>query len=384
MVAPHAAIAGLGFMGPTHIQILRRLGIPIAGILGIDREEGEAVAKRMGISRIFQDYTELSESPEVDVVHICTPNYLHFPMAKAALAAGKHVICEKPLATNSQESAELVSLASEKGLTAIVNYNLRFYPLCQEARARIKEGEAGEIRLIHGAYLQDWLFLPTDWNWRLDPVLGGRLRAVADIGTHWIDMVTHLTGLRVSAVLADLATFISTRYKPMQEVSTFVGKLETSNDYKPVPITTEDIGTILLLFENGARGCLTISQISPGRKNYFWWEISGSKCSMRWDQENPNELWLGFREKPNQLLIKDPSLMHNAARPFAAFPGGHAEGYPDTHYQLFKQVYDAIQSGGSVDPSIIPTFETGHTELLLCDAIQLSTQERRWVDIHFK
>jgi predicted dehydrogenase len=384
MFVPHAAIAGLGFMGPTHIQLLRRLGIPIAGILGIDRDEGEAVAKRMGISRIFQDYAELSESPEVDVVHICTPNYLHFPMAKAALAAGKHVICEKPLATNSQESAELVSLASEKGLTAIVNYNLRFYPLCQEARALIKEGEAGEIRLIHGAYLQDWLFLPTDWNWRLDPVLGGRLRAVADIGTHWIDMVTHLTGLGVSAVLADLATFISTRYKPMQEVSTFVGKLETSNDYMPVPITTEDIATILLQFENGARGCLTISQISPGRKNYLWWEISGSKCSMRWDQENPNELWLGFREKPNQLLIKDPSLMHSTVRPFAAFPGGHAEGYPDTHYQLFKQVYDAIQSGGSVDPSIIPTFETGHTEMLLCDAIQLSTQERRWVDIYFK
>jgi predicted dehydrogenase len=384
MFVPHAAIAGLGFMGPTHIQLLRRLGIPIAGILGIDRDEGEAVAKRMGISRIFQDYTELSESPEVDVVHICTPNYLHFPMAKAALAAGKHVICEKPLATNSQESAELVSLASEKELTAIVNYNLRFYPLCQEARARIKEGEAGEIRLIHGAYLQDWLLLPTDWNWRLDPVLGGQLRAVADIGTHWIDMVTHLTGLRVSAVLADLATFISTRYKPMQEVSTFVGKLETSNDYKPVPITTEDVATILLQFENGARGCLTISQISPGRKNYLWWEISGSKCSIRWDQENPNELWLGFREKPNQLLIKDPSLMHSTARPFAAFPGGHAEGYPDTHYQLFKQVYDAIQYGGSVDPSIIPTFETGHNELLLCDAIQLSTQERRWVDVHFK
>lgn len=384
MSTPHAAIAGLGFMGPTHIQILRRLGIPIVGILGINMAEGKAVSERMGISRIFRDYTELTASPEVDVVHICTPNYLHFPMAKAALESGKHVICEKPLATTSQESAELVRLASNQKRIAVVNYNLRFYPLCQEARERIHIGEVGEIRLIHGAYLQDWLLLPSDWNWRLDPVLGGQLRAVADIGTHWIDMVTHITGLRVSAVIADLITCIPIRNKPLQEVSTFDSKLMASEEFESIQISTEDAATILLQFENGAIGNLTISQISPGRKNYFWWEISGSKCSMRWDQENPNELWLGFREKPNQIQLKDPALMKPAVRSFAAFPGGHTEGYPDTHYQLFKQVYDALQSGKSVNPAIIPTFESGHTELVLCDAIQLSARERRWVDIPFK
>ncbi len=381
MSYPQAAIVGLGFMGPTHAQALRRLGVPIAGILGIDREEGERAAREWNFAHVYGDFDELLRDPQVGVVHLCTPNYLHYPMAKAALQAGKHVICEKPLAMNSNQSAELVALASQAGLIGVVNYNLRFYPVCQEARARIRAGEAGEIRLVMGAYLQDWLALPSDWNWRLEPELGGTLRAVADIGTHWLDMVSFVTGLQVKALLADLATFIPVRQKPLREVSTFTGKLETPAESQAVEIHTEDVATLLLQFDNGGRGVLALSQISPGRKNYFWWEISGAQASLRWDQENPNLLWLGFRQQLNQVLVKDPALMQPQARAFAAFPGGHAEGYPDTFYQLFRQVYTALQAGKDVDRTLVPTFEAGHRELVLCEAIQRSATERRWVDV---
>lgn len=381
MSFPQAAIVGLGFMGPTHTQMLRRLGVPVAGVLGIDQAEGERAAKELNLPRVYRDYDEILQDATVKVVHLCTPNHLHYPMAKAALQAGKHVICEKPLALNSVQSGELVELARRKGLIGVVNYNLRFYPVIQEARARIQAGEAGEVRLVMGAYLQDWLALPTDWNWRLDPELGGELRAVADIGTHWLDMIAFITGLQVKALLADLATFIPTRYKPIKEVSTFTGKLEKAVEAQPVKIKTEDIAVLLLQFENGARGALTLSQISPGRKNYFWWEVSGAKASLRWDQENPNLLWLGYRDRLNQILVKDPSLMQAQARPFAAFPGGHAEGYPDTFYQLFRLVYTALRDGKEVDATLVPTFDAGHRELLLCEAIQRSARERRWVEV---
>ena len=381
MSFPQAAIVGLGFMGPTHTQMLRRLGVPVAGVLGIDQAEGERAARELNLPRVYRDYDEILRDAAVRVVHLCTPNHLHYPMAKAALEAGKHVICEKPLALNSVQSGELAELARRKGLIGVVNYNLRFYPACQEARARIQSGEAGEVRLVMGAYLQDWLALPTDWNWRLEPELGGELRAVADIGTHWLDMVSFITGLQVNALLADLATFIPIRYKPLKEVSTFTGKLETAAEAQPVEIKTEDVAVLLLQFENGARGALALSQISPGRKNYFWWEVSGAKASLRWDQENPNLLWLGYRERLNQILVKDPSLMQTQARPFAAFPGGHAEGYPDTFYQLFRLVYTALRYDKELDAALVPTFDAGHRELLLCEAIQRSAHEQRWVEV---
>jgi len=376
-----AAVAGLGFMGPTHIQALRRLGVPIAGILGIDLEEGRRNAERLNIHRVYSDYDEMLSDPQANVIHICTPNHLHHPMAKAALLAGKHVICEKPLANTSAESGELKQLAKEKDLVAVVNYNLRFYPLCQEARARVQAGELGEVRLVHGAYLQDWLFLPTDWNWRIDPAMGGPLRAVADIGTHWLDMIQWLTGLHVTEILADMSTFIKVRQKPRQEVRTFDGKLVKAAEADEVPISSEDCATILLRFDNSARGALVLSQISAGRKNYFWWELSGSRASLRWDQENPNQLWLGYREQPNQNLIKDPALLSPEARRAADFPGGHAEGYPDTFYQLFKRVYACLREDLPVDPREIPTFDTGHHELVLCEAIQRSAMEGRWMSL---
>ena len=378
---PKAAVVGMGFMGPTHIQALRRLGVPLAGVMGVDLAEGQAAAERLNIDRVYRDFDEMTADPQVGVVHICTPNYLHYPMARQALLSGKHVICEKPLTMNLAQSGELAEMARELGLLGVVNYNLRFYPVCQEARARIQNGELGEIRLTHGAYLQDWLALATDWNWRLLSKEGGGMRAVTDIGTHWLDLITWITGLEISEVMADMATFIATRYRPRVATDTFGGKFNVAKDAEPVEIDTEDAAQILIRYKNGARGSLNLSQVSPGRKNYFWWELAGSKASLRWDQESPNHLWFGYREQRNQILVKDPSLMDSRARPFAGFPGGHAEGYSDTFYQLFRLVYVALAKGAPVDPAV-PTFQTGHQELLLCEAIQKSAQELRWVSVN--
>lgn len=376
-----AAIIGCGFMGTTHTEALRRLGIPVVGLCGIDPDEGARTSQRLNLEKGYRDFEEVISDAKVNVVHLCTPNYLHYSMAKAALEAGKHVLCEKPVANTSAEATEMVKLEKTANKVAAVNYNLRFYPLNQEARARIAGGDLGETRIIHGEYCQDWLFLPSDWNWRLEPELGGTLRVVADIGTHWMDAVTWLTGLEIRSVCADFATFLPTRYKPQREVETFASKLSSNPGGIPTKIQTEDYAAILFKFSNGARGALTLSQVSAGRKNNFWWEINGSKASMSWRQENPNELWMGYREKPNEVLTKDPSLMRPSARSIAAYPGGHAEGYPDTFAQLFKSFYAYIAAGDFNKERPFATFEDGRRELILCEAIQRSAEERRWVEV---
>jgi predicted dehydrogenase len=378
---PKAAVIGLGFMGRTHIQSLRRLGVPVQGVAGISEEEAQKAAQEFSLPTAYRDFEQAIADKAIEVVHLCTPNNLHFQQAKMALEAGKHVLCEKPLALNSDESRQLADLARKTGRMTAVNYNLRFYPLCQEAQARIRAGDLGAPTLIHGAYLQDWLFLKTDWNWRLEPRQGGSLRVVADIGTHWMDLVTYLTGLKITEVLADFATVHPTRLQPAGAVETFAGKIEKNASSNEVPIQTEDAAVILFKFENGALGNLTLSQVSAGRKNFLWFEISGSKASLRWDQENPNEMWLGHRDQPNQLLSKDPALFHPQARQLTGFPGGHAEGYPDTFVQVFRQFYAAIAAGKLPETGKFATFEDGHHEMRLCDAIERSARSRAWVKL---
>ncbi len=381
MAQLRAAVIGLGFMGGTHVEALRRIGIDVRGVVGVSSKETEEGSKQLGLPVRYASVEEVFNDPEVDVVHLCTPNYLHFPHAKAALECGKHVICEKPLAMTAAEARELANEADKRGLVGAVNYNLRFYPLCQEAHARVQAGEAGEIRLLHGEYCQDWLLLPTDWNWRLDPELGGTLRAVADIGTHWLDMVTWITDLEVTEVMADLATFITTRVRPARQVETFAGKLASEAEGEQIQIRTEDTASILLRFSKGARGTLFLSQISAGRKNNFWWEINGSKTSMYWRQEAPNQMWIGQRGGPNEVMLKDPALMSPDARPYASYPGGHAEGYPDTFKQLFKSVYGYLAQGDLGRPRDFPTFRDGWRELALCEAIARSSAEGRWTKV---
>lgn len=378
---PKVAVIGLGFMGRTHIQSLRRLGIEVYGVAGVDEHEAQKAAQELGIPKWYKSFDDAINDAEVKVVHLCTPNNLHYSQAKQALKAGKHVLCEKPLAMTFDESRELAELARSNGLITAVNYNLRFYPICQEAKARISAGDLGTPYLIHGAYLQDWLFQKSDWNWRLEPEQGGNLRVVADIGTHWMDLVTYLTGLKITEVMADFSTVHKTRLKPAGEIETFAGKISENTSSTEVKINTEDVAVILLRFENGALGNVSLSQVSAGRKNLLWFEISGSKSSMRWEQENPNELWLGYREAPNQLLLKDPSLFHAEARALTGFPGGHAEGYPDTFVQIFRQFYTAIAASKMPETGRFATFEDGHHEMRLCEAIRRSALENRWVSV---
>jgi predicted dehydrogenase len=377
-----ACIVGSGFIGPAHIEALRRNGIAITGLVEQDAASAREKAARLGLPRGYASYEEALADPAVTVVHLAVPNSLHFPYAKAALEAGKHVLCEKPLATTSEESAELVALAKSCGLVAAVNYNLRFYPLVHEARALVRDGKLGKPFLVHGAYLQDWLLLDTDWSWRLDPSIGGKLRAVADIGTHWLDMVSFVTGLRVESVFAELATFYKERLKPKGPVETFAGKTERKpGDYERVRIETEDAALILLRFEGGARGSLTVSQVSAGRKNSLSFEVDGSAKALAWDSESPNSLWVGERSEPNRIVMKDPSLLSPEAARLSGFPGGHQEGYPDTLKNLIARLYAYIEAGDYSAPRDFPSFEDGHEEMLLCDAILKSSIEGRWVTV---
>ncbi len=374
-------VAGTGFIGPAHVEGLRRNGIQVVGLAEETPEKARQKAAELGIPRAFGSLDAMLADAEIDVVHLATPNHLHFPHAKAALLAGKHVICEKPLALNSHESAELVKLAADRKLVNAVNFNIRMYPLSQQARSMVQAGELGDLFVLQGSYLQDWLLYPTDWNWRLEPKLGGGLRAVGDIGSHWLDLLTFITGLHVDEVFADFKTFHPIRKKPARPLETFTGKMLQPSDYIDQPIKTEDYASIMLRYENGVRGILTVSQVSAGRKNRLYYEINGSKSSISWDSERPNELWIGHRPEPNQVLMKDPSLLSPEARTVTSYPGGHNEGFPDTFKQLYAKVYAYIFAGDYSRAPDFPTFADGHYEMQLCEAIERSARDQTWVKV---
>ncbi len=383
-VKQNAVVVGTGFIGPVHVEGLRRAGVHVAGIVGSSPDRSRAAAEELGLPRGYATLEEAIGDRSVTSVHLATPNRLHFEQAKAVLAAGKHVLCEKPLAMNSAESAELVRIASESNLAAGVAYNIRFYPLCHEAAARIANGSIGEFFHVTGAYVQDWLLYPTDFNWRVLAEDGGALRAVADIGTHWLDLIQFITGKTVVAVCCDLRTIHQQRIRPNGGVQTFSGsetKNANSTNITSVPISTEDCGSILLRFENGANGCLWVSQATAGRKNCLRFEIGGSQSSLSWNSESPNSLMIGHRDRANESLIRDPALLSSQARSITQYPGGHNEGFPDTFKQLFRSFYGYIEKGDFTLPAPFPTFADGHREILLCEAILKSHQQRCWVDV---
>jgi predicted dehydrogenase len=375
-----SAIVGTGFIGPVHAEALRRLGRPITGVLGSTPEKSRQAAQDLGGARGYASYADLLADADVQVIHLASPNRLHFEQCRQALEAGKHVVCEKPLAMNVNESAELVALAQKKALIAAVCYNVRFYPLCLEVKEWIASGRLGEIYHVTGSYVQDWLLHDTDFNWRVLAEEGGALRAVADIGTHWLDLVQSMTGLGVTEVCADLKTVWPIRRRPKGSVQTFQAGVAT--DLIDAAITTEDYGSILLHFDHDARGCFTVSQVCAGRKNCLRFEIAGAAGSVAWNSERPNELWIGERDRPNELLIRDPALLSPAARLYANYPGGHAEGFPDTFKQLFRAIYAYLDRGDFAAPRQFPTFDDGHREIVLCDAILRSQRGRNWVAVN--
>ncbi|HET9456203.1 MAG TPA: Gfo/Idh/MocA family oxidoreductase, partial [Candidatus Limnocylindrales bacterium] len=314
-----AAVIGTGFIGTVHVEALRRIGVQVRGVLGSSPERGRLRAEALGVPRAYDSLAHLLADPAVQVVHVTSPNDLHVGQARAILAAGRHVVCEKPLAMTATESAELVALAAGTGLVNATNFNIRYYPLNQHAHDTVAAGDLGDVRLVTGRYFQDWLLLESDWNWRLQPERGGALRAVGDIGSHWLDLMTFVTGQHVVEVMADLATFIQTRREPTGPVETF--STDRSAETVERHIATEDTAAILLRFENGARGAVTVSQISPGRKNSLQYEIDGSAGSVAWDSEQPDQLWLGHRDRPNEILLKNPALMGPSGRAASALPG---------------------------------------------------------------
>jgi predicted dehydrogenase len=374
-----AAVIGSGFIGTVHIEALRRLGVQVRGVLDVDAQVGEQAARRLGLPKAYPSLEALLEDPGVDVVHVTSPNQFHYPQVKQILAAGRHVVCEKPLAVTSDESRELVALAGASDRISAVNFNIRFYPLNQHAHQMVKDGGLGEPRLITGHYFQDWLLLPTDWNWRLEPEKGGTLRAVGDIGSHWIDLTNFIAGQKVQSVMADLTTFVKVRQRPTGEVETF--SQERAKDTIPVDMTTDDAALVLLRYESGARGLVAISQVSAGRKNSLQWEVDGAASAAAWDSETPDHLWIGHRGQPNEIMQRSAEVMNATGTAAASLPGGHVEGFNDTFYAHFREVYRAILAGQApVDP-LYATFEAGHHEMVVGDAIAQSAREGHWVDV---
>jgi predicted dehydrogenase len=385
MRTARAAVIGTGFIGPAHVEALRRIdGVEVRAVASNEPARGRELAERFGIPQVYARWEDAVADADIDVIHNCTPNNLHFAINRAVLLAGKHVVSEKPLTLTSAESGTLLRLARVSGKVHAVNYNYRFSPLVQHARALIAAGEIGEPHLVHGHYLQDWLLYPTDYNWRIEPAISGTSRAVADIGSHWFDLIQFITGRTITHVCAELLTLHRRRAKPAATATTFsrAGK-KKDRPAQLVPIATEDAGIVMLRLDNGGRGVVTVSQVSPGRKNRAWFEIDGAEESLAWDQEDPNRLWIGHRNRANEVLIKDPSLLAEEARRYAHYPGGHPEGYPDGLKNLFQNVYAFIRSGRDPrkEAPDFPTFADGHRENLIVEAVLRSARAGRWVAV---
>ena len=379
-----AAVLGTGFIGPVHVEGLRRAGVEVRGILGSSPVKSAQAAKALNLDRGYTSYEELLSDPEVGAVHLASPNKFHSKQVLQALDAGKHVVCEKPLAMTSKETLALVKAAKKhpRQVTA-VNYNIRFYPLNLEMKEHFKRGDFGKTFHVRGAYVQDWLLYPTDFNWRVLASEGGETRAVGDIGTHWLDLVTFITGLELEGVLSDLMTVHPKRIRPVGGAETFRQQATDSRQRAGTSekVTTEDYGSVLLRFKGGAKGVMTVSQVTAGRKNQLSYEVAGSKSSCAWDSERPNEVWLGNRHGPNGQLLRDPSLLSDTAKTYSNYPGGHNEGFPDTFKQLYKAVYADIEVGRPSKNPLYATFEDGHRELLFCEAVLKSHKKKGWVKV---
>jgi len=374
-----ACIVGIGFVGAAHIEALRRLGY-VDVVAVSDKPNAQAKADANYIPKGYEDYREMLDTEKPDVVHICTPNDSHFEIAMYAMERGIAVVCEKPLTKTLAEAKELAAYAKAHNIVNAVNFNCRYYPQIMQAKSMVQQGEVGDVRTIHGGYLQDWLYLDTDYSWRLEPEVSGESRAFADIGSHWVDLAETVTGLRVVELMADFETFHKTRKKPLKPVESFSGMALRPEDYEERPIDTEDFCTVLFHFENGARGNCVVSQIHAGRKNQIQLSISGSKCSLHWDSDDSNELWIGHRETFNEKAAKDPSILSPLARSVIGYPGGHVEGYPDTFRQGFKAMYAAIADGdcGRRD---FATFEDGLRKMAIVEAVVRSAHSRQWVTV---
>ena len=363
-------LIGPGFVAAHHIDAVRRLGdVDVVAIAGSSQQSAEKKAREYKVDRAYGDFHALIADPAVEVIHNTTPNYLHLPVVMAALKAGKHVISDKPLALNPEQARQMRDAAVAAKVGHVVTFNYRGNPLVQQARGMIARGETGDLSFVHGCYLQDWMTDANVYSWRSDPAKGGSTSALGDIGSHWCDLAEHVSGLRIAAVLAELTTVIPVRYSSGSSAEAFSkgGNAEGT----AVETRSEDLGSVLLRFENGAKGCFSVGQVLPGHKNDLQLELNGRACSLKWRQEEQNELWIGHHDRPNAVMMKDPSLVSGEAQRYVHLPGGHQEGWPDAFFNLIREAYGWIREGAAPEakPAMLPTFEDGYRSNCLVDAM---------------
>ncbi|MGK9175692.1 Gfo/Idh/MocA family oxidoreductase [Yokenella regensburgei] len=379
-----AGIIGTGFIGPAHIEALRRLGfVEVVALCDASLANATQKARALGVPHAYGSVEDLLAHPGLQVVHNCTPNHLHAAINRQVLCAGKHLFSEKPLCMNADEARELVALAEEAGVVHGVSFVYRQFAMVQQAASMNRSGKVGRLFSVYGSYLQDWMQLETDYNWRVDPSVGGASRAVGDIGSHWCDTLQFVTGKRITEVMADLAIVWPTR-QVRSSAATF-SSADEGAQREARPVTTEDAASVLLRFDDGSKGCFSVSQVSAGRKNRLSFEINGSECSLGWDQEIPQQLWIGHRQQPNQILTDDPGLMSPDVAASAHFPGGHIEGWPDAFRNMMLNFYSAVKVGKmpAREQARFASFHDGANVMFIIDAILQSHAQQKWVTVEY-
>ncbi len=383
MTSIKAGIIGMGFIGVSHIDALRRVGfVKLAAVSDVNYDLAKRKADEYCIPKCCRTVNELLADPEIQVVHNCTPNNMHKEVNEKIIKAGKHIFSEKPLARTSDESADMLKLlAGYPGTVHGINFNYRMNPLVQEMKQKVRSGEIGVVKLVHGSYLQDWLLFDTDYNWRIEPEINGPSRCIADIGSHWMDAVQAVTGAKITEVCADLATTIPVRKKAKGQVETFASN--TNAEYEEMPVKTEDWGAVLIKLDNGVRGVFCVSEVSAGRKCHFDMEINGEKASLYWNQETADHMWMGFRDRDNSIVMRNPLLMAPEARQYTYLAAGHPEGWNDAMRNNVYSFYNFIKAGKVMgkDPCDFATFEDGHYIIRLSEAILKSNESRQWVKL---
>lgn len=373
-----AGVIGTGFIGAAHVEALRRMGnVEVVAITETNNPAEKA--NMLCIDQYFTDYKEMIDKCNLDCIHICTPNDTHLPITKYAMDHGVNVVCEKPMNRDQEEAKQMVEIAKKTGLVGAVNFHNRFYPINHHLRNYIKDGSLGKIMSVHGGYVQDWLLYDTDYNWRLHSKESGKTRAVADIGSHWLDLVQYVTGMKIVEVMAEFSTVYPKRKRPLKPIQTFSKVKLEENNYEEFDIDTEDLAVINCRFENGAIGNAMIHQMFAGKKNKITMFIAGTEQSAEWDSDDSNNVVIGFRDKGNIVLNKDPKLIHDKSYQISSYPGGHVEGFPDAFKQNFINIYKKIENPNA--ESQFATFEDGMFEMHLCDVIYESAQKRQWIKV---
>ncbi len=377
----HAAVVGAGYIGNVHLETLNRIsGVKTCSVFDLDKNLSGKAAEAHNISVAASSFDEILQDPEIDVVHICTPNNLHFEQSLAALEAGKQVFSEKPLALTSKESEILVNKAKEKGAITGVGFCYRYYPVVQEMAMRIRGGQYGRVRMVSGTWFQDWLSEITDYTWRLERERSGVSNVAADLGSHWFDLIQFVTGLTVSDVFADLFTILPEREKPAKEVLAFQSHAETESEL--VKIEVEDYASVLFRLDKGKiPGSFTTSQVCHGRKSDTEFQVYCSDGSLAWNHKRSEELWIGRRHGSNGILVENPLEFGQQAAQYATLPAGHPMGYRDAVLSMLKDYYRAVTEGVEGDGVLRPNFQTGYHEMLLLDRVLQSAADGRWVQV---